>query len=150
VKVIFVKDVPGSGKKGETKEVADGFARNYLLPHSLAMLATKGSLQDIQTTAQQEAASKSREHAAMLKISESINGKTVRFQAKVGGGERLFGSITNADIAKAVSEMSGHAVDKRHVELKETLRTLGKHEVTVKLAKDVEARVTVMIEPKKG
>ncbi len=150
MKVILLRDVPGTGKKGDTKDVADGFGRNYLLPQRLAVLATKGSVQDFQTLSQQAEASRSREHGELVEIADRINGKKITFRAKVGAKDRLFGSITNADIAKSATELSGFDVDKRHVDLKDPIRTLGEHEVNIRLGKDINAKVTVVVEPEKG
>jgi len=145
LKVVFIKDIPGKAKKGEIKEVADGYARNFLLPRGLAVLATSGTIHSVQTHREQTEESLAQEQEGLTGIARSINGKQVFLQARAGARERLFGSITSTDIAQALSQLIGFNIDKRKIELDEPLRKLGNYEITVRLSKDIEAKITVII-----
>ncbi len=146
MKVVFIKDLPGKAKRGEIKEVADGYARNFLLPRGLAVLATSGTIHSVQTYREQTIESQSREQEKLAEIAHNIDGKQVFLQARSGAQERLFGSVTSTDIAQALSQLVGFNIDKRKIELDEPLRKLGNYEITVRLSKDIEAKIAVIIE----
>ncbi len=145
MKVILTKDTPGQGKKGDTKEVTDGYARNFLLPQGLATLATPGTTQNAQVHRKQTIESFTREKEKLTEIARNINGKQATFHVRVGARERLFGSITTANIAEAISQLIGITVDKRKIELDEPIRKLGDYKITIKLSKDVEAKILVVV-----
>ena len=149
MKVIFVTDVTSQGKAGEIKEVSEGFARNYLLPRGLAVIATPGKTKEAEIYAKQVAARHARTESEFSRLASDINGKEFRFTAKAGKNGRLYGAITNADIASAIKKMTNVEVDKRKVDVGEALRTLGVHEVTLKFSKDIQAKIRVVIEPEK-
>lgn len=140
--------MPGKGKRGEIREVADGYARNFLLPRGLALLATPGTLHSIQTRRQQTVESHAQKHEELLEMARIIDGKQVYLQARAGAQERLFGSITTTDIVQALSQLTGFAIDKRRIKLDEPLRKLGSYKVAIKLSQDIEAKITVIIEEK--
>lgn len=140
--------MPGKGKRGEIREVADGYARNFLLPRGLALLATPGTLHSIQTRRQQTVESHAQKHEKLLEMARIIDGKQVYLQARAGAQERLFGSITTTDIVQALSQLTGFAIDKRRIKLDEPLRKLGSYKVAIKLSQDIEAKITVIIEEK--
>lgn len=149
MKVVFIKDLPGRAKRGEIKEVADGYARNFLLPRGLAVLATSGTIHSIQTRREQITMHQAQEQEKLKEIAHNINGKQVILKARAGAQERLFGSVTTSDIAQALSQLVGFNIDKRKIELDEPLRKLGNYEIIIRLSKDVEAKITVIIEEEK-
>jgi len=150
MKVILLKDVSGKGKAGEIKEVAKGYARNFLLPQGLASLATPIVMKQFEPRLRKEGIKESLDQAKLAKLAEQINGREIHFQAHVGADDRLFGSITAADIAKELSQVIGSSIDKRKIDMDKPLRQAGSHEVTIKLAKDLEPRITVVIESGKA
>ena len=149
MKVIFVTDVPGQGKAGDIKDVSEGFARNYLLPRRLAIVATAGKTKEAELAAKMLAKRQARTQDELAKVAQQIEGKEVRFTAKAGKNERLYGAITNADIADKLSKVAEFTLDKRKVAIGEAIRTLGTHEVVIKLAKDIQATVKVTVEAQK-
>ncbi|MBM3188950.1 MAG: 50S ribosomal protein L9 [Chloroflexi bacterium] len=146
MEVILLKDVKRLGNVGEIRRVADGYARNYLIPRGLAVPATEAARQQTRqratTQARREATEKevAQHHAAALDKVELV------FQARSGEAGRLYGSITSADIAAQLSERIGQAVDKRKVLLEEPIKQLGKSRVQVKLHSDVQITVSVLVE----
>lgn len=146
MKVILRQTINKLGKAGDLVEVADGYARNYLLPRGLAVEASEGNLKQWQQ--QQKAAARQAEkaHEEAAALAARLENQTVVLRAKAGEGGRLFGSITAADIAAAVAELAGTAVDRRKVQLDEPLRRLGDHAVTIRLHPEVATTVTVRIE----
>jgi len=149
MKVIFATDVPGQGKAGDIKDVSEGFARNYLLPRRLAIVATAGKTKEAELAAKMLAKRQARTQDELAKVAQQIEGKEVRFTAKAGKNERLYGAITNADIADKLSKVAEFTLDKRKVAIGEAIRTLGTHEVVIKLAKDIQATVKVTVEAQK-
>lgn len=145
MKVIFVENVPNTGQKGEVKEVASGYARNYLIPQGLALEATPGRLKDLEMKEKTRARKSAQEADEAQKIADKITGKQFAVKAKTGEGGKLFGSVTSADIAKLLAE-SGVKVDKKKVELDDPIKTLGEHEVQIKLHPEVTASITVLVE----
>lgn len=146
MKVVLKKDVPGLGKAGEIKKVADGYARNYLIPKGLAAVATPGAIKqaELERAAEERRAQKLQQEAQEL--AQRLASQTLIFKARAGEGDRLYGSITNADIARAIQEAVGMEVDKRKVLLEHPIRELGEHTVAVKLHTDVLSHVKVVVE----
>jgi len=151
MKVIFLQDVPNVAQAGEVKEVADGYGRNFLIPRKLAALAHPQAVSQAETKAQKMEA---RLTAELKELASQLEGKEVSLKAKAGAKERLYGSITSADIAAELNNTTGLDVDKRKIELEEPIRQLGSYEVAIKLAGDIvpKIRVTVTEEeaPKKA
>ena len=145
MKVILSKDVEKLGSKGDVVTVADGYARNYLVPKGMAIAASKGSLRqaDQMRRAREEADRKAKEEAAaqVARLASS----PVYISARAGEEGRLFGSVTNGDVARAVLDQLEEAIDKRHVLLEEPIRSLGTFSVEVKLHEEVNALVTVEV-----
>lgn len=147
MKVILRSDVDNVGKRGDVLTVADGYARNYLVPRGLAMPASKG------TTAQAGAMRRSRDvkDAAARSSAEDIARRLVptviQVEARAGSGGRLFGSVTTTEVASAVADQTGLELDRRKMHLEEPIRELGTHRVLVKLHADVEFPVTVEVTP---
>jgi large subunit ribosomal protein L9 len=144
MKVIFLKDVKGQGKKGETKNVSDGYARNYLFPKKLAEEATSGNLNALEAKKRKarKQAEKERREAEQLK--EKIEKLTVEIATKAGEGGRLFGSVTSKQIAEGLKKQDVK-VDKKKIELDEPIRALGYTNVPVKVHPDVTATVKVHV-----
>ena len=145
MKVILSKDVDKLGVKGDVVTVADGYARNYLVPKGMAMLASKGALRQAEQMrrAREETERKRKEEAAgkVAKLAAS----PVYISARAGEGGRLFGSVTNGDVARAVLDQLDEDIDRRNVLLEDPIRSLGTFSVEVKLHEEVNALVTVEV-----
>lgn len=144
MKVIFLQDVKGQGKKGEVKEVSEGYARNYLLPKGVVQLATEGNKKTLDQMNASAEKKKLQEKEAAEALAASLSEKTVVIKAKSGEGGRLFGAITSKQIADAL-EAQKIKIDKRKIELEEPIRTLGVTKVTVKLHTDVKGTLNVQV-----
>jgi large subunit ribosomal protein L9 len=144
MKVIFLQDVKGQGKKGEIKDVSEGYANNYLIPRGLAKLATEGNLKSLEAQKQAEARRKDKEKEQAQRLAERIAALTLRIKAKAGEGGRLFGSITSKQIAEELEKLN-ITVDKRKIELTEPIRSLGVSQVPIKLYPEVVAVLKVEV-----
>ena len=148
MRVIFLEDVPNVARAGEIKEVANGYGRNFLIPKKLALLANSPatSLREVQPklTAQDQTEDE------LVKLANQLEGREITLKARVGAKDRLYGSVTNADIVAELQNIAGVAVDKRKVELVEPIRQLGSYEVAIRLARDIvpKIKVTVIAEEK--
>lgn len=145
MKVILLSEVPGLGQPGDVKEVANGYARNYLLPRELVMAATPGALKNLQervASAKRRAETQEADHRA---LAERISAVTLTFAVHVGRGDRLYGSVTSQNIADALLEQEGLRIDRRTIHLLEPLRQLGTFEVPVRVASKVEPKIKVAI-----
>ena len=149
MKVILSKDVQGTGKAGEVKDVADGYARNYLIPRKLAIPATGGALKNVEQKKASEQKKVAAEEAAARALADRLTNAPVVVTAKVGDQGRLYGSITSADIADQLSAQLKQPIDKRKIELDEPIRQLGTFEVTIRLHRAVSATVKVDVQPAK-
>jgi large subunit ribosomal protein L9 len=146
VKVLLTQNVPNVGRAGEVKEVADGYARNYLIPRGLATSATEGALKQVATRKQVEQRKQAKVQAELKDLAATLSRTQLVFKAKVGEQHRLFGSITAGDVADELGRKVGQEIDKRDVELTEPIRHLGEFKVPVRLAPKVEPVVTVVVE----
>jgi len=149
MKVVLLEDLPGRGKAGEIKEVSKGYARNFLLPRGLALLATPAVIKQAESRLEQEKIEGSIDRDKLVELAQQIEGKEIRFQARMGAGERLFGSITAADVAEKLSQAIGSVIDKKKIDIEKSLRKTGSHQVAVKLAGDLNPQITVVIEEEK-
>jgi large subunit ribosomal protein L9 len=145
LKVMLTKDVENIGRAGEIKDVADGFGRNYLIPRKLAVLAGRGAEGEARRIKDAAVRRESKEQEAARELAEEIDNKTVVVRLKVGAEDKVFGAITSEDIAKAIKQQHQVEVDRRRIELKEPLKQLGEHKVPLRLHRDVEARVNLII-----
>ena len=145
MKVIFLKDVKGKGKKGEIKEVPTGYANNYLLKQNLAEEATPGNLKKLKAKKQKAAEEEAEEKAAAEDLKKKLADLTVKIGAKSGEDSKLFGSITNKQIAETLKKDYEIKIDRRKIELKDPIRTLGFTKVPVKLHHEVEGIITVQV-----
>jgi large subunit ribosomal protein L9 len=141
MRVVFLQDVPRVAKAGEVKEVADGYARNFLIPRKLALLARPEVVSQLGTAQRVEA----KEDTELVALAQQIEGKEVNIKAKAGAKDRLYGSITSADIATELSKSTGLDIDKRKIELEEPLRSLGNYEITIRLAKNIVPKIKVSV-----
>ena len=146
MEVLLLKDVDQLGQAGEIKKVTSGFARNYLMPRGLAVMATPGAIRQATLRREADQRRKAHELSEAQALAQLLDGKVVNFAARAGEGDRLYGSITSANIAEALEEQVGQEVDKRKIDLEEPLKELGDHAVTIRLAPEAEAKVTVIIE----
>ena len=145
MKVILLQDVKGKGKKGQMLEVSDGYARNFMLPKKLAIEATPDAINTMRMNDKATQERIAREKAEALATSKKLREMTVVVKAKGGGAGRLFGSVTNAEIAEALSKM-GVKLDKRKIVLNETIKNVGTYTATCKLGYEITAPLTVKIE----
>jgi len=145
MKVIFLQDVKGKGKKGEIKNVADGYAHNFLLKKGLAIEATQANLKQLEAQKKkaQKEAQEELEQAKQLK--EQLEKITIELKAKAGEGGRLFGSVTSKQIAEELKKAHKIKIDKRKIELPDAIRSLGYTNVPVKLHSDVTATLKVHV-----
>jgi large subunit ribosomal protein L9 len=146
VKVIFIEDVPDVALAGETKEVADGFGRNYLIPKKLAVLANSAASNIVEAQMKKVVQKRALAEAEMKELAEKLDGTEITLKARVGEKERLYGSVTGADIAEELGKSTGVTVDKRKIELAEPIRQLGSHDVTVRFTHEISAGVRVIVE----
>ncbi|TVL92360.1 50S ribosomal protein L9 [Streptomyces sp. LX-29] len=145
MKIILTHEVSGLGTAGDVVDVKDGYARNYLVPRGFAIRWTKGGEKDVE---QIRRARKIREIATIEQANEikaQLEGLKVRLNTRAGEAGRLFGSITQADIASAIKAAGGPDVDKRRVEVSAPIKTLGAHQVSVRLHSDVVAKLGVEV-----
>jgi large subunit ribosomal protein L9 len=147
MRVILKNEVKGLGRVGDVKDVADGFARNYLLPRGLAIEATGSQLKHLAQERDAVKAKKDRAHGDAEELARRIGETTLIFKLKAGEHGKTFGSVTTKEIAEALSKEATAAIDKTMVVLREPLRSLGVHSVEVRLKPDVRTNVTVAIEP---
>jgi large subunit ribosomal protein L9 len=148
VRVILKAEVRGLGRTGDVKDVADGYARNYLLPKGLAIEATGGELKHLAQERQAEKTKKDRAHQDAEELARRLAEITLVFRLKAGEQGKTFGSVTTKEIAEALQkEAKGAEIDKTKIVLHEPLKSLGVHKVEVRLLSDVRADVTVAIEP---
>lgn len=146
MRVVLRKEVPGLGRPGDVKHVAEGYAQNFLLPRGLAVEASEGELKRVAEVQAVAKAKKSRAHADAEALAARLEATKLRFTLKAGGTGKTFGSITNRDIADALRRDAGIEVDRMKIHLEDPLRTLGTHEVEIRLLTDVRAKVSVTIE----
>jgi large subunit ribosomal protein L9 len=147
VRVILKAEVRGLGRTGEVKDVADGYARNYLLSKGLAIEATGGELKHLAQERQSEKTKKDRAHQDAEELAKRLGDVTLVFKLKAGEQGKTFGSVTAKEVADALKKEAKADIDKTKVVLHEPLRSLGVHTVEVRLLSDVRANVTVAIEP---
>ncbi|MBP2242663.1 large subunit ribosomal protein L9 [Cytobacillus eiseniae] len=145
MKVIFLKDVKGKGKKGEMKNVADGYAQNFLIKQGLAVEANQTNVSTLSAQKKKEEKLAAEELAEAKKLKETMDKITLEFQTKAGEGGRLFGSITSKQIAEELQKAHQIKIDKRKIELPDAIRTLGYTKVSVKLHTEVTSVLNVHV-----
>jgi large subunit ribosomal protein L9 len=145
MKLILTAEVTGLGSSGDTVEVKGGYARNYLLPRGLAMLSTRGAEKQIQSLRRARAARDVRSLDEAQSVAAQLSNLTVTLPARAGEGGRLFGRITTADVVAAVTAAGGPALDRRRVELPNSIKSTGTHTVTVRVHPEVSTPVTLEV-----
>ena len=148
MKVIFLQDVSNVARAGEIKEVANGYGRNFLIPQKLALLASPPAISTIERKV--KARSQAPTEGEVIELAHQLEGKEITLKAKTGAKDRLFGSITSADIASELQNTAGLVVDKKKIELAEPIKQLGSYEVAIKLAKDIATKIIVIVEKETG
>lgn len=146
MKVILLQDVKGKGKKGQMIEVSDGYARNFMLPRKVAIEATADAVNTMRMNDKATQERIAREKAEAMDTAKKLRELTVVVKAKGGGAGRLFGSVTNQEIADALKLQSGIALDKRKIVLSDPIKNVGTYTVTCKLGYEITAPLTVKIE----
>ena len=145
MKVVLLADVKGTGKKGEACNVSDGYARNFLLPKKLAVVADTAAMNDLKHKASAREHHLQEEIDAAKKMAASIQGKTIHLTAKAGKEGRLFGSVTGKEVAEVLKREYGISLDKRKVELECPVKAFGSYKVRVKFAHSITAEMTLSV-----
>lgn len=146
MKVILLQDVKGKGKKGQMLEVSDGYARNYMLPRKIAIEATADAVNTMRMNDKAAAEKAAKERAEALEISKQLREMTLVVTARGGGTGRLFGSVTNQEIADALAAKTGIKLDKRKIVIADPIKAVGTYTVQCKLGYEITAPLTVKIE----
>jgi len=137
MKVILLEEEKGSGKKGQAINVAEGYARNFLFPKKLAIEATPANMKELERQQQLLQERKATELAQAKALAEKLRDLEIKVPAKTGGGQRLFGAVTNKDIGDVLEQTYKITIDRRKIEIKGNIKTLGEHEVAIRLHSDV-------------
>ena len=147
MKLILTQEIDGLGAPGDVVEVKDGYGRNYLVPRGLAMRWTRGGEKTVESIkkARSSRAVRDQDHAEQIK--SKLEAQAVPVQVRAGTGGRLFGAVTTAEIAGALSDVSGEAVDKRTIVVTHPIKSLGSHQVSIKLHDEVSATVDLNVIP---
>lgn len=143
--VVLRADVENLGRKGDLLTVADGYARNYLVPRGLALQATKGAIRQAEAMRRNRGAREARDRASAEELASTLTGKAITVKARAGEGGKLFGSVTSSDIVEAVTAQTGVELDRRKITLDEPFKELGTYQVPAKLHADVEVTLSVEI-----
>ncbi|MGR6837303.1 50S ribosomal protein L9 [Syntrophomonas erecta] len=146
MKVIFLEDVKGKGKQGEIKEVADGYARNYLLPKGLAVEATQTRVKENQEKKRRKQKQQEKEKTEALELKKKLEGKSIRIKARTGGGDKLFGAVTAKEIADTINEQLGIQIDKKKVDFKDPIKHLGQYKIKLKIYPAIQTDIMVIVE----
>jgi large subunit ribosomal protein L9 len=150
MKVVFLEDIADVASAGDVQDVASGYARNYLIPKGFATPATKQALERVEKLRKAAAQRQTQALAEAQELANRMEGLTVTFAVKVGEGGRLFGSVTAGNIAEEIEKVIGQEIDRRRIVLDQPLREIGTHSISLRLARDVMAQVTVNIESESG
>ncbi len=145
MRVLLTKDVENVGHAGDVKDVADGYGRNFLLRRNLAVPAGRGAEAEAKRLRDAATKRETKERVEAQAVADEIDNKTVVVRLKVGAEDKAFGSITNQDIAAAIKAQHRVEIDRHKIDLKEPIKTLGEHQVSLRLHRDVAARVNVIV-----
>ncbi len=145
MKVILQKDIKGQGKKGELKEVSDGYGRNYLIPRGLAVEASADNLNAMRLKEKARLAQIEREKAQAREYAERLGGVMVRIKAKGGEGGRLFGSVTSKEISEALAAQHGMNIEKNQIVQAEPIKAFGSYQIKCKLGHEISGVINVMV-----
>ncbi len=150
MKVVFLQDVERVARAGEIKDVADGYGRNYLIPQKLAVLANARSMSAVETQIKARAKIVAETESEMIELASLLDGEKITLKAKSGVNDRLYGSITAADVAAEIESALGMVIDRKKVEIDNPIRQLGDYEVTVRLSHDIAAKITLTVASEDG
>lgn len=150
MKVLLVQDVEKLGQAGEIKEVAGGFGRNYLIPKGFAVLATRGQVRQVEERLKYQRRREEASRRDAEALMSRINGQTVRFTARVGELDKLYGSVTSSDIAEKLTSQIGVDIDRRKIVLDEPIKRIGIYPITIKLMAGYEPVINVVVEAQEG
>ncbi|MBT3362585.1 MAG: 50S ribosomal protein L9 [Chloroflexi bacterium] len=145
MKVIFIQDVDNVGKAGQVKDVADGYAKNYLIRRQLAVAATPAELKKLEARSQAESKRQQRSDSELQELADQIAKLDLTLKVKVGTDDKVYGSITTAHIAKELTKLTGHDIDKRKIEIAQTIKKLGDYEISIQFSKDIIAKVKLTV-----
>ena len=145
MKVILTQDVKGKGKKGQMIEAAEGYARNFLIPKGLAVLATTDAVNTMNLQAKAKAKADAEAKAAAMEVAEKLKGCQVKIRAKGGAGGKLFGAVTGKEISVALKEQFGMEIDSKKLVLAEPIKSFGGYEVKAKLGFEISGTVNVLV-----
>ena len=147
MKMVFLEDVPGVAQGGDVKDVKNGFARNYLIPQQLATPATQDSLQRIERLTKSAESTRLKTLADMRQVAEEISGNRIDIEMRAGVSGRLYGSVTNAVVAEKLAAMTAHEIDRRIVQIPESIREPGTYSIQIRLHPEVTSNVTLLVHP---
>ena len=145
MRVMLTKDVENVGRAGEVKNVADGYGRNFLIPRRLAVAAGKGVEEEARRIRDASARREAKARLEAQEVADDISDKTVVVRLKVGAEDKVFGAVTNQDIAQALKQQHQVEIDHRKIDLREPIKSLGDHQVKLRLHKDVEAHINLIV-----
>jgi large subunit ribosomal protein L9 len=143
VKIVLREDVENLGKKGDLLDVANGYGRNFLVPRGLAILATRGAVQQAESMRRSRSVRDAREREAAQALATQLAANRVTVAVRTGEGGKLFGSVTAADVAEAIAAQLGQAVDRRRLQLPDSIKELGEYDVALRLHSDVVVNIGV-------
>lgn len=147
MKVILTQEVKKLGSKGQILEVSDGYARNYLIPQGLAEEATKTKIKEIQEKSIKEEKKKSSEKDNAEALKNKLHGKKVEIRVKAGAGDKLFGAVTTREIADLIQAEFGVTIDKKKIEMDESIKHLGQYKIRLKIYPSVQAELKLVVSP---
>lgn len=145
MKVIFLEDVPNVARAGEIKEVASGYGRNFLIPRKLALLASPEAVNAVGARLRARTLIEAKTEAELVEMANQLDGREIFLEARSGTKDRLYGSITTADIAAELEKTFALFIDKRKIELAEPIRELGSYEIDIRLAKEIVPKIKVTV-----
>ncbi len=145
MKVILTQDVPKLGRKGEVKEVSVGYARNFLFPKHLAIEGTVQNVKDAEVKMERTEKKKEKEKDQALQIKTKLDGQRLVIAEKTGGGTKLFGAVTNKEIAASIKSTLNFDIDKKKIEIKESIKHLGEYPVKLKLYPEIQAEIIIEV-----
>jgi large subunit ribosomal protein L9 len=145
MKVVLIKDVVGLGKTGDVKEVADGYARNFLFRRNLALPAVRSSLNTIETQLRREVKEQQQQAEELARLAQSIEGISIELKAKVMEEDRLYGSIRDHHIADELKRLTGIDIERTSIEIEQPIRQLGSYDLKVRLTRDLAPKIRVIV-----
>jgi large subunit ribosomal protein L9 len=145
VKVILLKDIKDLGKTGEIKELADGYARNYLIPRGMAAEATKDKLKEIEEKNIKAQKTKQKEVTSAEDLKGKLDGKSIQINLKTGGGDKLFGAVTSKEVAELIEKHLKIKIDRKKIEITEPIKHLGDYVIKIKLYPSIQAEIKLTV-----